>query len=44
MQEWIAVASAAIPFALGWLVGGVLRAGLWVVAATVAGYKAGRGE
>lgn len=31
------------PFLLGWLVGFGVRAVLWLVAATVAGYTTGRG-
>lgn len=31
------------PFLLGWLVGFGVRAALWLVAATVAGYTTGRG-
>ena len=38
------VALAVIPYALGWLVGVIVRLSLWIVAAVVAGYKAGRSE
>ena len=37
------VAVSLLPFLLGWLVGFVVRAFLWIVAAVVAGFKAGRG-
>ena len=32
------------PYALGWLVGVVVRVTLWLLAAIVAGYKAGKGD
>jgi hypothetical protein len=35
---------AIVPYALGWLVGIVVRLTLWLVAAVIAGYHAGRGE
>ena len=33
----------ALPYALGWLVGFLVRCVLWMVAAVVAGYKTGKG-
>ena len=35
---------AAIPYAVGWLVGYVARLVLWCIAAIVAGYKSGLGS
>jgi hypothetical protein len=35
---------AIVPYAVGWLVGIVVRLTLWLVAAVIAGYHAGRGE
>lgn len=35
---------ALIPYALGWLAGAIVRLALWLIAAIVAGYRAGRGE
>lgn len=35
---------ALIPYALGWLAGAIVRLVLWLIAAIVAGYRAGRGE
>lgn len=35
---------ALIPYALGWLAGAIVRLVLWLVAAIVAGYKAGKGD
>lgn len=32
------------PFVAGWLAGFVVRCGVWMAAAVVAGYKAGRGS
>ena len=33
-----------LPYGLAYLVGASLRLGVWLVAAVVAGYKAGRGD
>lgn len=41
--EWALTAVAAVPYALGWLVGAVFRLLLFVVAAVIAGYKRGMG-
>ncbi len=38
----IVVIVSVVPFAAGWLVGFSVRAVTWIIAAVVAGYKAGR--
>lgn len=35
---------AVVPYAVGWLVGVLVRLTLWIVAAVIAGYHAGRGK
>lgn len=44
LGEWVLTLLALIPYALGWLVGVIVRLVLWMVAAIVAGYKAGKGD
>ena len=39
----IVVIVSVVPFVAGWIVGFAVRAVTWVLAAVVAGYKAGRG-
>jgi len=41
--DWLLTVIAAIPYAVGWAVGAIFRLLLFVVAAIIAGYKAGRG-
>lgn len=34
----------ALPYLVAWIIGLVVRAFFWIIAAAVAGYKAGRGK
>lgn len=44
ISEWALTLLAFVPYAVGWIVGVVVRLTLWLIAAIVAGYKAGKGE
>lgn len=43
ISTWLLTLAALAPYALGWLAGAAVRLALWVVAAAIAGYRAGRG-
>ena len=43
-SEWLLWLVSIGPYAVGWTVGSMVRVVLWLVAALIAGYRAGRGE
>ena len=44
VNEWALVAVAAVPYLVGYIAGVIVRLCVWLVAAIIAGYKAGRGN
>lgn len=44
LKGWMVYALALLPFILGWLLGVIVRLVIWVIAAMLAGFQAGRGH